>query len=195
MTAIIVIAIGVVLAFVMISIYNGLVQKRNRFKNAFSQIDVQLERRYDLIPNLVETAKAYMSHERETLEAVIKARNQAQAACRTATKNPENTAAIDKLSQAEGVLSQTLGRLMVLSENYPELKAQATMQNLMEELTSTENTVAFARQGYNDSVMDYNTAREKFPANLFGPGFGFKEAAFLKVESEEKRQAPKVQFR
>lgn len=194
MTPVVIIVIGIALTFAMISIYNGLVQKRNRFKNAFSQIDVQLERRYDLIPNLVETAKAYMGHERETLEAVVKARNQAQMACRAATRNPENAGAINNLAQAEGVLSQTLGRLMVLSENYPELKAQATMQSLMEELTNTENTVAFARQNYNDSVMEYNTAREKFPANLFGPGFGFKEAAFLKVESAEKRQTPKVQF-
>jgi LemA protein len=195
MTAIVVIVIGVFTALYMISLYNGLVAKRNAFRNAFSQIDVQLERRYDLIPNLVETAKAYMAHERETLEAVVMARNQAQAACRVANSNPADAAAMGNLSSAEGVLSQALGRLMVLTENYPELKAQETMKNLMEELTSTENTVAFARQAYNDSVMVYNSAREKFPANIFAPGYGFKEAAFLRVESKEKRVAPKVQFR
>jgi LemA protein len=195
MTTIIVLVVGVALVLYMISIYNGLVVRKNRFRNAFSQIDVQLERRYDLIPNLVETAKAYMSHERETLEAVVKARNQAQAACRAANSNPTDAAAIGKLSQAEGVLSQALGRMMVLTESYPELKAQETMKSLMEELTNTENTVAFARQAYNDAVMSYNSAREQFPANIFAPGFGFSEAAFLKVDSEEKRAAPKVQFR
>jgi LemA protein len=195
MTSVIVLVVGVGLILYMISVYNGLVSKRNLFKNAFSQIDVQLERRYDLIPNLVETAKSYMAHERETLEAVVKARNQAQSACRSAMNNPADAAAIGKLSQAEGVLSQTLGRLMVLTENYPELKAQETMKGLMEELTNTENTVAFARQAYNDNVMSYNTARESFPANIFAPGLGFVEAAFLKLDSAEKRAAPKIQFR
>jgi LemA protein len=195
MTAFVVIGICVILAFYMISTYNGLVTKRNSFRNAFSQIDVQLERRYSLIPNLVESVKSSMGHERETLEAVVKARNQAQTACRAANKNPDNAAAIGMLSQAEGALSQALGRLMVLTENYPDLKAQETMKNLMEELTNTENTIAFARQAYNDSVMVYNSAREQFPANIFSAGFGFSEAAFLSVESNEMKIAPKVQFR
>lgn len=190
----IVLGLIVVCALYLISSYNSLVEARNRFRNAFAQIDVQLERRYDLIPNLVETSKAYMAHERETLEAVINARNSAQAACKQAAGSPDSAAAIAQLSQAEGLLTQSLGRFFALAESYPDLKAQTTMQSLMEELTSTENKVAFARQAYNDSVMFYNTAREKFPEALYSSFFGFKEAALLKLESEVKKAAPKVQF-
>lgn len=178
----------------LISSYNGLVEKRNRFRNAFSQIDVQLERRYDLIPNLVQSAKAYMTHEKDTLEAVIKARNQAQSACKQAAGRQGDPAAIAQLSQAEGLLSQSLGRFFALAEGYPDLKAESTMSSLMEELTSTENKVAFARQAYNDSVMLYNTAREKFPEALYAGAFGFKEAALLRLESVEKKAVSKVQF-
>ncbi|HEU5179135.1 MAG TPA: LemA family protein, partial [Burkholderiales bacterium] len=163
----IVLGIIVALALWAITIYNGLVALRNRFKNAFSQIDVQLKRRYDLIPNLVETAKGYLKHERETLEAVIKARNQAIAAAQTAAANPGNPAAMAGLGQAEGALAGTLGRLFALAEAYPDLKANQNMMAIQEELTSTENKVAFARQAFNDSVMEYNTRRESFPDNIF----------------------------
>src|SRR5499427_1464225 len=157
----------VVLGFVwLISIYNGLVASRNRFKNAFAQIDVQLKRRYDLIPNLVETAKGYLKHERETLEAVIKARNIALAAAQSAAANPADANAIKNLGTAETGLTGALSRLMVVSEQYPDLKANQNMMQLTEELTSTENKIAFARQAYNDSVMSYNTAREVFPNNI-----------------------------
>ena len=185
--------IAIVLVYV-ISVYNKLVVKRNQFRNAFAQIDVQLERRYDLIPNLVESAKAYMSHERETLESVVKARNTAKAACRAALNDPTDSASIISLSQAEDVLTQNLSRFMMLTENYPELKAEATIQNLMEELGSTENLVAFARQAFNDSVMFYNSSLEQFPANIVGGILGFQEAAHLKLSSPEKRDAPKVKF-
>lgn len=190
------IAIAVVAAAVLylITSYNGLIEKRNRFRNAFSQIDVQLERRYDLIPNLVESAKAYMAHEKDTLEAVINARNQAQAACRQAVGSQGSAESIAQLSQAEALLSQSLGKFFALAESYPDLKAQSTMSQLMEELTTTENKVAFSRQAYNDSVMHYNSAREKFPETLYAGAFGFKEASLLKLESAEKRAAPKVQF-
>jgi LemA protein len=183
-----------VVAVYLISVFNKLVVHRNRFRNAFAQIDVQLERRYDLIPNLVEIAKKYMEHERETLESVIRARNAAQSACRAASKNTSDAQAMDNLSQAEGVLSQSLGRFLMLTENYPELKAQASMNSLLEELTNTENLVSFSRQAYNDSVMSYNSAREQFPANLFSSLFGFSEAAHLKISSREKAAAPKVSF-
>lgn len=190
------IVVGVVVlgALYLIGSYNGLVEKRNRFRNAFSQIDVQLERRYDLIPNLVETAKAYMEHEKDTLEAVISARNQAMTACKQAAGSQGSAASIAQLSQAEGLLSQSLGRFFALAESYPDLKAQSNMSQLMEELTTTENKIAFARQAYNDSVMHYNSAREKFPETLYAGAFGFSEAALLKLEATEKRAAPKVQF-
>jgi LemA protein len=190
----IVLSVLVVVGIYLISTFNGLVVSRNRFKNAFAQIDVQLERRYDLIPNLVETAKKYMQHESETLQAVIRARNEAQSACRKAMNNPANANAVEQLSQSEINLSQSLGRFLMLTENYPELKAQDTMRSLMEELTNTENLVSFARQAYNDAVMTYNTDCQKFPANLFSSLFGFAEAAFLRLQGEEKRAAPKVQF-
>jgi LemA protein len=167
---------------------------RNRFKNAFAQIDVQLKRRYDLIPNLVETAKGYMKHERDTLEAVIKARNQAASAQGNAARHPEDASAIQSLMGAEAALGGTLGRLFALMENYPDLKANQTMQQLMEELTSTENRVAFARQAYNDGVMEYNTYREQFPNVIIAGPVGFKEAQLFEVESAEERQAVKVSF-
>jgi LemA protein len=178
-----------------IMIYNGLVALRNRYKNAFSQIDVQLKRRYDLIPNLVEIAKGYLKHERETLEAVIKARNQAVAAAQGAAANPGNPGAMQSLGQAEGALSSVLGRLFALAEAYPDLKANQNMLSLQEELSSTENKVAFARQAFNDSVMEYNTKRESFPDNFFAGAFGFGAAELLQAtESAEERKAPKVSF-
>ena len=183
----------VVLAFWAMSIYNRLVQLRNRFKNAFAQIDVQLKRRYDLIPNLVETAKGYIKHERETLEAVIKARNQAVTAANAAGANPGNPAAMQGLSQAEGALTGMLGRLFALSEAYPDLKANQNMLAIQEELSSTENKVAFARQAFNDSVMEYNTKRESFPDTIFAGMFGFTAAELLQApESAEERKAPQV---
>ena len=188
-------AVIVVLAFWAVSIYNRLVQLRNRFKNAFAQIDVQLKRRYDLIPNLVETAKGYIKHERETLEAVIKARNQAVTAANAAGANPGNPAAMQGLSQAEGALTGMLGRLFALSEAYPDLKANQNMLAIQEELTSTENKVAFARQAFNDSVMEYNTKRESFPDTIFAGMFGFSAAELLQAtESAEERKAPQVKF-
>ena len=191
----ILLGIIVVLAFWAVSIYNRLVQLRNRFKNAFAQIDVQLKRRYDLIPNLVETAKGYIKHERETLEAVIKARNQAVTAATAAGANPGNPAAMQGLSQAEGALTGMLGRLFALSEAYPDLKANQNMLSIQEELSSTENKVAFARQAFNDSVMEYNTKRESFPDTIFAGMFGFGPAELLQAtESVEERKAPQVKF-
>ena len=177
-----------------ISIYNRLVAGRNRFKNAFAQIDVQLTRRHDLIPNLVETAKGYMKHERETLEAVINARNTAVSGLKAAAADPSNPEAMKKLAAAEQGLSGALGRLFALSEAYPDLKANENMMQLSEELTTTENKVAFARQAYNDSVMDYNTLRESFPNNFFAGWFNFKPAELLEIEDEAKREVPKVSF-
>lgn len=175
-------------------IYNRLVGLRNRFKNAFAQIDVQLKRRYELIPNLVETAKGYMQHERETLEAVIQARNQAVSAAGQAQQNPGDPQAMKNLGQAESALTGVLGRLFALAEAYPDLKANQTMSQLMEELTSTENKVAFARQAYNDSVMVYNTARESFPAVIFAGMMGFSGAQLLEIERPEEREAVRVSF-
>ena len=183
------------LAFWAVAIYNGLVTLRNRFKNAFAQIDVQLKRRYDLIPNLVETAKGYMKHEREALEAVIKARNSAQSAAQAAAAAPGNPAAMQQLGAAEGALSGMLTRFFALAEAYPDLKANQNMLALQEELTSTENKVAFSRQAYNDSVMEYNTKRESFPDNVFAGAFGFGPAELLQAtESAEERKAPQVKF-
>jgi LemA protein len=177
-----------------ISIYNRLVAGRNRFKNAFAQIDVQLTRRHDLIPNLVETAKGYMSHERETLEAVINARNTAVSGLKEASADPSNPEAMKNLAQAEQGLSGALGRLFALSEAYPDLKANENMMQLSEELTTTENKVAFARQAYNDSVMQYNTLRESFPNNFFSAWFSFQAAELLEIEDEAARKAPAVSF-
>jgi LemA protein len=174
--------------------YNRLVALRNRFRNAFAQIDVQLKRRYDLIPNLVETAKGYIKHERGTLEAVVAARNAASAANVRAAQAPGDAAAMKELSGAETALAGTLGRLFALAEAYPDLKANTTMISLMEELTSTENKVAFARQAYNDAVMSYNTTRETFPTNLIAGPFHFDPAELFVIEKPEEKEAPKVSF-
>jgi LemA protein len=179
---------------VVVAIYNRLVGLRNRFKNAFAQIDVQLKRRYDLIPNLVETAKGYLKHERGTFEAVITARNAAAAANTRAAQDPGDAGAVRALSGAENALAGTLSRLFALAEAYPDLKANQTMAGLMEELTSTENKVAFARQAYNDSVMSYNTARETFPSNLVAGAFNFNAAELFVLEHAAEREAPKVSF-
>ena len=189
---ILIILVGAVLF--AISIYNRLVSGRNRFKNAFAQIDVQLTRRHDLIPNLVETAKGYMKHERETLEAVVNARNTAVAGLKAAAADPSDPEAMKNLAQAEQGLSGALGRLFALSEAYPDLKANENMMQLSEELTTTENKVAFSRQAYNDSVMNYNTLRESFPNNFFAGWFNFRPAELLEIEDETKREAPKVSF-
>jgi LemA protein len=174
--------------------YNNLVSSRNRVRNAFSQIDVQLTRRYDLIPNLVEAVKGYMSHERGTLEAVITARNAAQAGLKKAAADPSNPEAIKELGAAEASLGGTLGRLFALAEAYPDLKANQNMQALQEELASTENKVAFARQAFNDAVLAYNNACQSFPSNLIANNFSFKQAEFLEIETPEKRAVPKVSF-
>jgi LemA protein len=191
-----IVTLGVIGAIVVfaISIYNRLVAGRNRFKNAFAQIDVQLTRRHDLIPNLVEVAKGYMSHERETLEAVINARNTAVSGLKAAAADPTNPEAMKQLASAEQGLSGALGRLFALSEAYPDLKANENMMQLSEELTTTENKVAFSRQAYNDTVMDYNTLRESFPNNLFAGWFNFAAAELLEIEDEAKREAPQVSF-
>ncbi len=186
--------IAIVFALWAVGIYNGLVGLRNKFKNAFSQIDVQLKRRYDLIPNLVETAKGYLKHERETLEAVIKARNIALAASQSAAANPADANAMRNLAAAEVGLGGALSRLMVVSEQYPDLKANQNMMQLTEELTSTENKIAFARQAYNDSVMAYNNAREVFPAVVLAGAMGFQPAELFKIEDPTERNAPKVSF-
>ena len=186
---------GIVLVIgLIVAIYNRLVALRNRFKNAFAQIDVQLKRRYDLIPNLVKVAGEYIRHERETLEAVIAARNQAAGAVKQAAADPGNGAAMASLAAAEGVLSGTLGRLFALVESYPDLKANQNMMQLSEEMSSTENRIAFARQAFNDAVMTYNTAREVFPAILLAGTFGFQPAELLELEDQKQREAPQVSF-
>ena len=177
-----------------IGLYNRLVRLRNGFKNAFAQIDVQLKRRYDLIPNLVETAKGYMKHERETLDAVITARNQAQSAAQTVAGNPADGQAMKSLVGAEGALTGAMGRLFALMEAYPDLKANQNMMQVSEELTSTENKVAFARQAYNDAVMNYNNAREAFPGNILAGMFHFASAELFEVTDEAQKEAPKVSF-
>ncbi|NLB56391.1 MAG: LemA family protein [Lentisphaerae bacterium] len=194
MGLLILVVLLVVLGLFWISVYNSLVTLRNRFKNAFAQIDVQLKRRYDLIPNLVETAKAYMSHERETLEAVIAARNQAAAAQQSAAADPGDAAAMTGLLGAEARLTGRMGRFFGLMENYPDLKASQNMAQLSEELASTENKVAFARQAYNDAVMTYNTAREKFPNVIVANASNFTAAVLFEVTVAEERDAVKVKF-
>jgi len=184
----------VVLLFWAVSIYNRLVALKNRFKNAFAQIDVQLKRRYDLIPNLVETAKGYMKFERETLEAVIAARNTAQVAIGKAAADPTDPAALKALASAEGVLTGSLGRFFALAEAYPDLKANTNMLQLQEELASTENKVAFSRQAYNDAVMEYNTRIESFPDTIFAGMFQFRPAELWQVEAAEERAPVKVSF-
>jgi len=189
--------IAVIALFLLIFVvgaYNSLVTLRNRYKNAYSQIDVQLKRRYDLIPNLVETAKGYLAHERGTLEAVIAARNAAATANTRAAQNPGDASAMKELSSAESALGGVMGRLFALAEAYPDLKANTTMLSLMEELTSTENKVSFARQAYNDSVMAYNTRREVFPTNLIAGPFNFGPAELFVIEKPEQKEAPKVSF-
>ncbi len=189
-----IVGLAVIVVFYGIAIYNRLVGLRNRFKNAFAQIDVQLKRRYDLIPNLVETAKGYLKHERETLEAVIQARNGAQAASQKAAAHPEDGSAIKGLMGAETALTGALGRFFALSESYPDLKANENMKQLTEELTSTENRISFARQAYNDSVMTYNIARERFPAVLFAGALNFQKAELFEIENPTEREAVKVSF-
>ena len=188
--------IGIIIAAVVfvVGIYNRLVNMRNRVKNAFSQIDVQLTRRYDLIPNLVEAVKGYMSHERETLDAVIQARNSAVNGLAAASKDPSDAKAIKELAGAEAALGGALGRLFALSEAYPDLKANENMIQFQEELATTENKVAFARQAFNDAVMTYNNTRENFPNNFISNMFNFEAAEHLEIESEEKRDVPQVSF-
>lgn len=182
------------LIFFFVSVYNRLVTGRNAYKNAFAQIDVQLTRRHDLIPNLVETAKGYMKHERETLEAVITARNAAVAGLKQAAANPGDASAVQQLAGAENALTGALGRLFALAEAYPDLKANQNMMQLSEELTSTENKVAFARQAYNDAVMHYNNTREMFPNSMVAGMFAFQPAQLLEIESPQKREVPRVSF-
>jgi LemA protein len=192
--AIVLLVVVVSLVGFVIGVYNKLVTMRNRYKNAYAQIDVQLKRRYDLIPNLVEIAKGYIKHERETLENVTKARNIAYVASQAAAANPGDSGAMKNLVSAESGLAGTLSRLMMVSEQYPDLKANQNMMQLTEELTSTENKISFARQAYNDSVMVYNTDREVFPSNLVAGMFNFSAAELFVVDKPEQKDAPKVQF-
>jgi LemA protein len=193
-TLLVILGVIVFVGFFLVGIYNTLVGLRNRFKNAFAQVDVQLKRRHDLIPNLVETAKGYMAHESGTLTAVVEARAKATQANVRFAGNPTDPAAMRDLAQAESGLSGALGKLMVVSENYPQLKADATMRSLMEELASTENRIAFSRQAFNDAVLEYNTSREVFPNVFVANSFGFLPAEFFKIENEAEKAAPTVKF-
>ena len=193
-TLIIILIVLAIVIVAAIGIYNSLVKLRNRYKNAFAQIDVQLKRRYDLIPNLVETVKGYMAHERETLEAVVKARNVAVTAANNASAAPGTSDAMSALGNAEGALKGAMSRLMVVVERYPDLKANQNMLTLQEEITSTENKVGFSRQAYNDAVTSYNTKRETFPANIFAGMFGFTAANLFEITEPAEREAPKVKF-
>ncbi len=194
MTLVVLVVLAAIALFWGVGIYNGLITARNAFKNAFAQIDVQLTRRYDLIPNLVEVAKGYLKHERETLEAVIQARAAAVSGLAAAKANPGDPAAMAALGGAESGLMGAMSRLMVVAEAYPDLKANQNMMQLTEELTSTENRIAFARQAYNDSVMAFNNKREVFPSNIIAGIFGFVAAALLEITEPAKREAPKVSF-
>ncbi len=194
MSLVIFLALILAIIFFTVGIYNSLVNLRNRVKNAFAQIDVQLTRRYDLIPNLVEAVKGYMKHERETLEAVINARNTAVSSLDAAKLDPSNAAAIKELGASEGALGAALGRLFALSEAYPDLKANQNMMQFQEELSSTENKVAFSRQAFNDAVLGYNNKAENFPNNIIAGMFKFELASFLEIDSEEKREVPEVSF-
>ncbi len=194
MGTIVTLVILAAIVFWTIGMYNNLVNLRNRVRNGFSQIDVQLTRRYDLIPNLVEAVKGYMAHERGTLEAVVEARNAAQAGLKRAAADPSDGEAIKALAAAETSLGGTLGRLFALAEAYPDLKASQNMQQFQEELATTENKVAFARQAFNDSVMSYNNACQNFPSRLIANNFGFKTSEYLEIGQAEKREAPKVSF-
>ncbi len=194
MSFVIFLALILAIIFLTVGIYNSLVNLRNRVKNAFAQIDVQLTRRYDLIPNLVEAVKGYMKHERETLEAVINARNTAVSSLDAAKLDPSNAAAIKELGASEGALGAALGRLFALSEAYPDLKANQNMLQFQEQLTSTENKVAFSRQAFNDAVLSYNNKAENFPNNFIAGMFKFALASFLEIDSEEKREVPEVSF-
>lgn len=194
-TTLVIVGVLIVLVMIVVGIYNKLVTLKNRFENAFSQIEVQLQRRYDLIPNLIETVKGYMAHEKETLEAVIQARNQAQSSLQAASQNPGDARAIAGLAGAEGMLGGALGRIFALSESYPDLKANQNMANLQEELSSTENKVAFSRQAFNDSVTAYNTYKQTFPPVFFAGMFGHgQDGTLLEFESKKIAEAPKVQF-
>jgi LemA protein len=191
---VVLVGLVVVVAIAAIVVYNRLVRLRNRLRNAFAQIDVQLHRRHDLIPNLVEVARGYLSHERETLEAVIAARNASHEKLARAESDPTNAAAVQELGRTESALSGALGRLLAVSEAYPDLKANETMAQLSEELTTTENRIAFARQAYNDAVTGYNTARETFPSSLVSESFGFRAAALFEVEEDATAEAPRIAF-
>ena len=194
MTFLVFLAVIAVFVVFLIGIYNSLINLRNRVKNAFAQIEVQLTRRYDLIPNLVEAVKGYMKHERETLEAVINARNSAVSSLDTAKLDPSNAAAMQQLGESEGALGAALGRLFALSEAYPDLKANQNMMQFQEELSSTENKVAFSRQAFNDAVLTYNNKAENFPNSIIAGMFNFELASFLEIESPEKREVPEVSF-
>lgn len=193
-TFIVILVLVVLLGLYLVTLYNGLVTLRNRFKNAFAQIDVQLKRRYDLIPNLVETAKGYLKHERETLEAVIQARNSAATAEKKVADNPADAGAVKGLMGAETALTGAMGKFFALAEAYPDLKANQNMMQLTEELSSTENKISFARQAYNDAVMQFNTAREKFPAVLFAPTLGFQPAQSFEIQDSTERENISVKF-
>lgn len=193
-TLLVVLGLAALIVFFVIAQYNGLIRGRNGYKNAFAQIDVQLKRRHDLIPNLVETAKGYMKHERETLEAVIAARQGAETARSAAAANPGDPASMKSLAQAEGGLSGTLGRLFALSESYPDLKANQNMMQLTEELTSTENRISFARQAFNDAVLAFNNMRETFPTNIIAGMFNFAVAESFEITNAAEREVVKVQF-
>lgn len=194
MSTLIIIAIIAIAAILTMSVYNKLIKLRNLVKNSFSQIDIQLKRRYDLIPNLVETAKAYMKHEKETLESVIQARNQAYSVASQLSTNPADAANMQKLMSAESSLAGALSKLMMVAEQYPDLKANATMSQLMEELTSTENKISFARQAFNDSVMEYNNIREQFPNNIISNFFSFDSALPFELTNSAERENTKVNF-